>query len=189
MRAFDHGPRHSFSFELLTERQREVLDLLIDDRTSKEIAAGLGISPSAVNQHIETVRFRMDGIPRAELTRRYRVFRSREDATCKQFPSQTLHLVDTPADRDTQQLDAADGLHRFGDSMTFTVEAPWSEEHEPRVLPRLLDGENAGLLRIAVIALVLFAIVAALVLGLAAAEGVTKALGGGRPGSESTGRA
>lgn len=56
----------------LTDKQREVLALVADNRTSKEIAARLGISESAVNQRIEMVRSRLGGIPRGELARLYR---------------------------------------------------------------------------------------------------------------------
>lgn len=56
----------------LTPKQREVLALVADSRTSKEIASLLGISESAVNQRIEMVRSRMGGLPRSELARLYR---------------------------------------------------------------------------------------------------------------------
>ncbi len=56
----------------LTRKQREVLALVADNRTSKEIAARLGISESAVNQRIESVRARLGGIPRGELARLFR---------------------------------------------------------------------------------------------------------------------
>lgn len=56
----------------LTRKQREVLALVAGNRTSKEIAAQLGISVSAVNQRIETMRSRLGWIPRGELARLYR---------------------------------------------------------------------------------------------------------------------
>lgn len=56
----------------LTEKQREVLALVADNRTSKEIASLIGISESAVNQRIETIRARLGWIPRGELARLYR---------------------------------------------------------------------------------------------------------------------
>lgn len=56
----------------LTPKQREVLALVADSRTSKEIASLLGISESAVNQRIEMVRSRMAGLPRSVLARLYR---------------------------------------------------------------------------------------------------------------------
>jgi DNA-binding CsgD family transcriptional regulator len=59
-------------FQALTAKQREVLALVADNRTSKEIAGLLGISESAVNQRIEIVRARLGGLPRGELARLYR---------------------------------------------------------------------------------------------------------------------
>jgi len=56
----------------LTQKQREVLALVADNRTSKEIAVLLGISESAVNQRIEIVRARLGGLPRGQLARLYR---------------------------------------------------------------------------------------------------------------------
>ena len=50
-------------FQALTAKQREVLALVADNRTSKEIAGLLGISESAVNQRIEIVRARLGGLP------------------------------------------------------------------------------------------------------------------------------
>src|SRR3546814_13390636 len=59
-------------FELLTEKQAAVLGLLAKSLTSKEIAAKLGTSESAVNRHIEILRSRFGGITRAQLAQRYR---------------------------------------------------------------------------------------------------------------------
>ena len=56
----------------LTSKQRDVLALVADNRTSKEIAGRLKISESAVNQRIEMIRQRLGGLPRGELARLYR---------------------------------------------------------------------------------------------------------------------
>ncbi len=64
----------------LTPKQREVLALVADNRTSKEIASLLGISESAVNQRIELVRSRMGGLPRGELARLYRQLNSADSS-------------------------------------------------------------------------------------------------------------
>jgi DNA-binding CsgD family transcriptional regulator len=61
-------------FEGLTRKQHEVFQLVAENRTSKEIAAQLGISESAVNQRIEAVRLRAGCRPRAQLARAYREF-------------------------------------------------------------------------------------------------------------------
>ena len=64
----------------LTAKQREVMALVADHRTSKEIAGLLGISESAVNQRIEMIRSRLGGIPRGEIARLYRQQFAREQA-------------------------------------------------------------------------------------------------------------
>jgi DNA-binding CsgD family transcriptional regulator len=56
----------------LTAKQKEVLGHIADGLTSKEIGRKLGISESAVNQRIETIRQRLGGMPRAQIARLYR---------------------------------------------------------------------------------------------------------------------
>jgi DNA-binding CsgD family transcriptional regulator len=85
----------SASLPTLTDKQREVLALVADNRTSKEIAARLGISESAVNQRIEMVRARLGGLPRGELARLYRQeFLGPEplESDTKNPPWQKIHL-------------------------------------------------------------------------------------------------
>ena len=87
-------PASGSIFAAMTRKQHEVLSLVADNRTSKEIAAELGISESAVNQRIETVRSRMGGLPRAKMARDYRAFAASPEGeeTCKQIPWQTIQL-------------------------------------------------------------------------------------------------
>ena len=56
----------------LTAKQQQVLIYVSEGLTSKEIARKLGISESAVNQRIETIRQRLGGLPRAKIARLYR---------------------------------------------------------------------------------------------------------------------
>jgi DNA-binding CsgD family transcriptional regulator len=50
----------------LSPRQREILDLVAEGRTSKEIAAALGISESTVNWHLANAFERLGASSRAE---------------------------------------------------------------------------------------------------------------------------
>lgn len=59
-------------FMSMTAKQHEVLALIAESRTSKEIAHQLGVSESAVNQRLEAVRCRAGFPPRATLARAYR---------------------------------------------------------------------------------------------------------------------
>jgi DNA-binding CsgD family transcriptional regulator len=86
------------SLSVLTDKQREVLALVADNRTSKEIAARLGISESAVNQRIEMVRARLGGLPRGELARLYRQEFTPEDSEQEKLTWQKIHLpVEAPS--------------------------------------------------------------------------------------------
>jgi len=84
---------------VLTDKQRRVLDLLIENKTSKEIARTLGISPYTVDQRISLARGKLGVSSRVELAARYRIMREMPG----QAPSDSL------ADSEGEQLDAADG--------------------------------------------------------------------------------
>lgn len=60
------------NFEKLTPKQRRVLRLLSENRTSKEIAQEIGVSPSCVDLHLRGVRNRFGPLSRGELSRLYR---------------------------------------------------------------------------------------------------------------------
>ena len=63
---------HMTVLDALTDKQRQVLVYVSEGLTSKEIARKLGISESAVNQRIETIRQRLGGLPRTQIARLYR---------------------------------------------------------------------------------------------------------------------
>lgn len=56
----------------LTAKQRELLDLLGEGLTSKEIARKLGVSPSAIDQRMKTLKERFGVTSKNELARRCR---------------------------------------------------------------------------------------------------------------------
>ena len=62
----------------LTDKQVEVLKFVCDRRTNKEIALMLGISPSAVEQRLQSVRRKFGVHSRADLARAY----ERAQVTC-----------------------------------------------------------------------------------------------------------
>lgn len=103
----------------LTQKQREVLALVADNRTSKEIAAQLGISESAVNQRIETIRSRLGWIPRGELARLYRQWQAENFQDFDDFPA-TWEKIQVPNTVFSDQTASAgsvssafaDGSHR-----------------------------------------------------------------------------
>lgn len=66
-----HGPYPPSRFDELTPKQNEVLALLAESRTTKEIARELGISPSAVEQRVGAACRKMGVVSRRELVRIY----------------------------------------------------------------------------------------------------------------------
>lgn len=141
------------SLPQLTRKQREVLALVADNRTSKEIAGLLGISESAVNQRIEIVRARLGGLPRGELARLYRLNFSTD--TADEAPTwQKIHLPDRAPGSDgaategIQQASIIGGSQKFGDagldgsqlSAIFSADTPeWLSSNErPMAMARLM---------------------------------------------------
>src|SRR5690606_11226820 len=69
------GREHSeieFMLAGLTPKQREVLDLLIEHKTSKEIGRELGISPHTVDQRIQFAKEKLGASSRSEVAQLYR---------------------------------------------------------------------------------------------------------------------
>lgn len=97
----------------LTRKQRDVLALVADNRTSKEIAGLLGISESAVNQRIEMVRARLGGLPRGELARIYRQEYGGE-APVSELESDTWQKIQLPELAQGAMARAAGGVSTPG---------------------------------------------------------------------------
>ena len=140
------------SLPQLTRKQREVLALVADNRTSKEIAGLLGISESAVNQRIEIVRARLGGLPRGELARLYRLNFSTDEAS--ELPIwQKIHLPNHAQGSDGDgaggiQAGIIGGSQKFGDvgvdgsqlSALLSADTPdWLSSNErPMAMARLM---------------------------------------------------
>lgn len=183
MDATDDDLAGGSEFTSLTSKQAAVLDLLANGRTSKEIAGALDLSESAVNRRIELLRVRFGGITRAELARRYRDWptgssdRKAVASGGVETDRQTIRLAANPDVSEKDSEDSQGAPMVFRDSLEISIDSPWGSRTMPKVVPGVLDGENAALTRGAAIAIILFGIIASLVLGLAAAGALTDALG------------
>ncbi|GAM07252.1 LuxR family transcriptional regulator [Novosphingobium sp. MBES04] len=145
-------------FENLTDKQHEVLALVGENFTSKEIAYELGISVSAVNQRIETVRARAGSLSRLELARAYREYRHEQDEeqAQDQVPARpgadTAELVakpdeacmDADACRDCERWPGRDlgAGHGAGQLQTIRVQPPSAQAE--RVAVGLHGGRAAN---------------------------------------------
>lgn len=155
-----------------TCKQREVLDLLADGRTSKEIALHLGISPSAVNHRIEPLRQKAGGQSRLELARRWRSLR---DQDCKPITGDPIPVSEGPHFASDVDRTPGPGVFRFNDAGTFDGDVIWPERRWEGG-SRWLDGPHALWFRSAAIFLLLIGLLAGLVLSLMAADVVTNTL-------------
>lgn len=146
-------PRPAQNLPKLTRKQHEVLALVADNRTSKEIAARLGITESAVNQRIEMVRSRLGGLPRGELARLYRqeYLETAPDKRSENETWQKIHLSESFAMAEKGGAEGisppqSSGSHRTGvepgdgsqlSAFFFQEEADWlASDARPRVLLR-----------------------------------------------------
>ena len=109
-------PKVSPSLPKLTRKQRDVMALVADNRTSKEIAARLEISESAVNQRIEMIRARLGGLPRGELARLYRLeyAPSVEAEGAQPETWQKIHLPDLDPANQKARADGIPSSRSFG---------------------------------------------------------------------------
>lgn len=89
-------------WERLTDKQRACLDLLLQRKTSKEIARALGISKFTVDQRLRTARAVLGAAGRDDTAIRY----DRLKRICDRI---AYHPVDIPAEATIVPSDFADG--------------------------------------------------------------------------------
>ncbi|MFB0611003.1 helix-turn-helix transcriptional regulator [Aurantiacibacter poecillastricola] len=124
----------------LTDKQREVLDLLIEHKTSKEIARSLGISPYTVDQRIASARRKLGAKTRNELAAVYK-------SICGELVYQFSHV---------------DSLAKSGDEGSGSDVNPIDESgkmSEPpvrdyRVVPEIFEGRYGAWFRLGAISII-----------------------------------
>jgi DNA-binding CsgD family transcriptional regulator len=140
----------------LTHKQHEVLQLVADNWTSKEIAARLGVTESAINQRIEAVRMRAGSLPRAQIARAYRHFlaeRSTGVARLSDYEAGPLHAAEAPEPRTAlNELVLAGGM-----------------------MPKRFTGSNGRLNRVATMVFIAAGMMLVTIGGLAVAQVLTMA--------------
>lgn len=138
--------------ETLTEKQCSVLDLLIDHKTSKEIARELGISPHTVDQRISLARGKLGVSSRNELAARYRAMREASG--------------EAPRDNSTDRAGRHnDGSEAFAAPGREKLLCPTASSRDYKVVPRVFEGDSGWLWRLgAIVAISLLLITAILVL-------------------------
>ena len=145
----------------LTDKQRAVLDLLIEHKTSKEISRLLGISHHTVDQRIMLARAKLGVASRSEVAQAYRRLVASSKAVSALYERSVYDFSDVaPAPNGPHALETEDRtglLHPMIDRRETTpigVAQGGSALAEPyhHVLPEMFDGPYGTLIRLGTIA-------------------------------------
>jgi DNA-binding CsgD family transcriptional regulator len=163
LRRGEMGREHSeieFMLAGLTPKQREVLDLLIEHKTSKEIARQLGISPHTVDQRIQFAKEKLGANSRSEVAQLYR----RLVEICGQLTYEDSRIAAAAADADNDPGTQAGPLAALTRRERTYPDQPRETESDYPVVPELFEGRYGTLIRLgAIIAIAVFLVI--LVLG------------------------
>ena len=144
----------------LTDKQREVLDLLIEHKTSKEIARLLGISPQTVDQRIFFAKEKLGAASRNEAAAAYRRLVGVSGRTTYE---DSRIAAPAPTAKGIYGLLAGRVLALRHPELS-QPEGPVLTELDFRVVPEWFDGRYGTLVRLsAIIAIAVFLVI--LVLG------------------------
>ena len=162
----------------LTERQRDVMERIDRRVPIKVIANELSVSETRVNQHIRALKNIYGAESLNELVETYRASEGIESTgeetfSESEFIKSQVHTRHKSSD-EGGRVDLG-GLV-FHDVMPFDRVVPWEPLTEPRIVPGVLDGDHAVLMRFAAIVGIAFGILAAVVLTVTAAMAISEAL-------------
>lgn len=133
----------------LTAKQREVLDLVLAHKSSKEIARVLEISPYTVDQRITGARQKFGVLTRGELAREYSRLRG---VVCEETVYQDSHMVfQSPSRHELPQDQQTDPVFMLSDSSFLKMDVPWHLNPEPQVGLEALDNRFGIFGRVALI--------------------------------------
>jgi len=164
----------------LTKRQQAVMERIDRRVPIKVIAQELGVSETRINQHIRALKDVYSAESLNELVEVYRADRQIANHGEEPF-SETIYtknqvpvgkaLGDNPGRVDPGEI-------VFGDVLPLGHLAQWERFGEPKVVPGVLDGDHAVLLRFAVIAGIFLGILMAVILAITATMAIGEALEG-----------
>lgn len=179
----------------LTDRQRAVMERIDRRVPIKVIAQELGVSETRVNQHIRALKDAYAAASLGELVENYRATLAPEvseippeneqgtapdEALLKAFSEDAYTNSQVNSTTDPADLGSRNdpGQLVLGDAMPLIEQAPWLTPAEPRVVPGVLDGEHAVLLRLGAIVGIATGILASVILVITAAMTLSAATEG-----------
>lgn len=169
-----HTSQDRFAIASLTDKQREVLDLLLEHLTSKEIARRLAISPYTVDQRINFAKDKLGARTRGEVAVAYR--RLVEICDPSAYENSGIGVLEPVAEKaGGAQLPLPEPAppEPFGNERVSEPEADFS------VVPELFDGRYGTLVRLGAIFLIAVCMMLVILGGLAIYSQLSVLLGGG----------
>ncbi len=161
---------------MLTARQRQILELIAQRRSLKQIANDLDLSISSVDKHVKALKLELNANSLSELAERHRSLVSAGDDRDYSFSASGISAVtraaafEHPSDRE----DFEAGL--ILRDAAYRVEPPWQKKAVPEVVPGWLTGPNATLTRTALIVGIALGLLALVLIGLGVAQGISGVL-------------
>lgn len=179
----------------LTARQRDVMERIDRRVPIKVIALELGVSETRINQHIRALKNIYQAESLGDLVERHRTFIRDNDSLVaknkndvnqvltedlKGFSEASYSKKQILEDAILSEQGVGDDPGRLvmNDVMSLVDQAPWLRPGEPRVVPRVLDGEHAVWFRLGAIFGIAFGVLAAVVLAVTAATTISEMLEG-----------
>lgn len=155
--------------DLLTGKEREALDLVLDRLSSKEIAQRLGgLSPKTIDQRLDGARAKLGAATRIEAARRYASLLG----TPERFPYQPFPIPTSDTEGPLAGGIPAEAVYTLGDATTFGSSPPWDETEEDWGAPKF-QGRAVGTASSLVLILAGAAFILAMVLlGLGVMQGL-----------------
>jgi DNA-binding CsgD family transcriptional regulator len=171
----------------LTQKQRDVLDLLIQFKTSKEISRILHISPHTVDQRVEAAKTKLGASSRAELALIYRALLGPVPPGEASQPAADISERLTYEESHVAEPDVSVQFRsRVGPAIVPPNDpepgnwvVPDNDEDEIRVVPELFDGRWGTFARLVAILAITVLICVAFLGGLAIFVQVSSLVGVG----------
>lgn len=148
--------QQKIGFDALTPKQREVLDLLIEHKTSKEIARNLEISPHTVDQRINFAKRKLQLATRGELANAYRDLKSIYDQSIYEDSDIESSAFSFQTDRGNET-----SAHLIAEEISR------SNQDNVRLVPEMFEGRYGTIMRLAAIAGLAASVLIIILIGLA----------------------
>jgi DNA-binding CsgD family transcriptional regulator len=158
---------------LLTEKQKQALEMVADHLSSKEIAQRLIISSHSVDKRLDEARRRLGATTRKEAVRLF-ADRNRKVPAGDWFTGEPITVSETSPNNQTNEDERNEALYAFADVAPMERPMPWRgwADAVPELKPdRLSSGARLGLILAGAVGLVVLVL-----LLLALAQGIQSLL-------------